>query len=191
MRLLLANSWWSLVIRGVVAIVLGLVTFAWPGITLSALVLLFGAYALIDGVVNIVGAWRAAEAHERWIALLIEGFAGIAAAVVTILWPAITALALVYVIGAWALVTGIFEIVAAVRLRKYIKHEWLLALSGIASVLFGFLLFIFPLAGALAIALWVGVYAVVFGSLLIGLGFRLRSLSRTLDFGSPLAAPSR
>src|SRR2546421_11530357 len=108
-----------------VAILVGLVTFAWPEITLSALVLLFGAYALIDGVVNIAGAWRAAEARERWGALVFEGFAGIGVAVVTVLWPAISALALVYIVAAWALVTGAFEIAAAVRLRKYITGEWL------------------------------------------------------------------
>jgi uncharacterized membrane protein HdeD (DUF308 family) len=165
MRIILATNWWSLVIRGIVAILLGIVTFAWPGITLTALVFLFGAYALLDGVVSLVGVVRAAQAHERWGALLIEGFAGIAAAIVTVLWPPLTALALVYVIGAWAVVTGIFEMVAAVRLRKYIAGEWLLALTGIASLLFGILIMIAPIAGALVIALWVGAYAMVFGVL--------------------------
>src|SRR6202011_3362911 len=104
MTILLANSWWSLMIRGLVAVLVGLVTFAWPGITLSALVLLFGAYALIDGILGITGALRASKAHERWGALLIEGIAGILAAIVTIVWPAITALTLVYVIAAWAVI---------------------------------------------------------------------------------------
>ena len=120
MEVALARNWWSLVIRGFVAIALGIVTFAWPGITIGALVLLFGAYALIDGVVSIVGAWKAARAHERWGALIFEGIVGIAAAVVTAIIPGLTAIALVYLIAAWALVTGALEIVAAVRLRQYI-----------------------------------------------------------------------
>ena len=105
MEVALARNWWSLVIRGLVAIVFGIVTFAWPGITLGALMLLFGAYALLDGVISIVGAWKAARAHERWGALILEGIVCIAAAAVTALFPGITALALVYLIAAWALVT--------------------------------------------------------------------------------------
>lgn len=192
MRTLLANSWWSLALRGLLAIIVGVLTFVWPGITLFALVMLFGAYALVDGVLNIAGAWRAAERHERWMPLLLEGFIGIAAGIVTAFWPAITALSLVFVIAAWALVTGGLEIVAAVRLRKYITGEWLLALAGIASILFGGLLAIFPVAGALAIALWVGVYMFVFGIILLLLGFRLRGLAREYGYtGTPAHAPSR
>jgi uncharacterized membrane protein HdeD (DUF308 family) len=192
MRTLLVTSWWSLVLRGIIAIIAGLVTFVLPGITFAALVILFGAYALLDGILNIVGAWRAAERHERWVALLLEGFVGIGAAAVTALWPAITALALVIIIAAWALVTGALELAAAVRLRKYITGEWLLALSGVASIIFGLLLAVFPYAGALAIALWIGVYFVIFGVLMISLGLRLRGLARHLGFaGSPAHAPGR
>ena len=146
MTIVLARNWWSLVLRGVIAILVGIVTFVWPGITVGALVLLFGAYALLDGVLSLVGAWRASRAHERWGALVLEGIAGIVAAAITILWPAITAIALVYVIAAWALVTGVFEIAAAVRLRQVITGEWLLILSGIASIIFGFLAIVLPLA---------------------------------------------
>ncbi len=184
MPILLAKNWWSLVIRGLVAILFGLITFAWPGITLAALVLLFGAYALIDGIVSLVGVFRASRAHERWGALLLEGLAGIIAGLVTFFWPAITALALVYVIAAWALVTGVFEIAAAIRLRKYITGEWLLVLSGVVSVILGLLFIIAPLAGALAIALWVGIYAVIFGGLLVALGLRLRSIGHTFGTGT-------
>ena len=192
MRTLLANSWWSLALRGLLAILVGVVTFVWPGITLYALVVLFGAYALVDGFLNIAGAWRAAERHERWIPLLLEGFIGIAAAILTAIWPAITALSLVFVVAAWALLTGVLEIVAAVRLRKYISGEWLLALSGIASIVFGGLLAIFPLAGAVALALWVGVYMFVFGIILVLLGFRLRGHAREYGYGgAPAHAPSR
>jgi uncharacterized membrane protein HdeD (DUF308 family) len=180
MKLVLAENWWSLAIRGLVALIVGAIAFVWPGITLAALVILFGAYALIDGVVSLAGAWRASRAHERWGVLLLEGIAGIVAAVIAILWPGITAYALVVLIAAWALVTGAFEIAAAVRLRKHISGEWLLALSGVVSILFGFLIIAFPLAGALAIAYMVGIYAFVFGLLLLALGFRLRSWSKGL-----------
>jgi uncharacterized membrane protein HdeD (DUF308 family) len=178
----LANNWWSPVVRGLVAILLGIITLAWPAITLSGLVLLFGAYALLDGIFNIVGAWRASKAHERWGVLVFEGIAGIIAAVVTFAWPAITALALVFIVAAWAIVTGIFEIVAAVRLRKYIKGEWLLILGGVASVVFGILLSLSPLLGALVFAIWLGVYALIFGGMLVGLGLRLRTWSQGQGF---------
>jgi uncharacterized membrane protein HdeD (DUF308 family) len=190
MNVALARNWWALVMRGIVAILLGIVTFAWPGITLAALVLLYGAYALVDGVMAIIGAVRAVQAHERWGALLIEGIAGIVAAAVTIMWPGITALALVIVIASWAIVTGIFELVAAVRLRKHVTGEWLLALGGIASIVFGVLIIMAPLAGALVIALWVGAYTLVFGVLMVALGFRLRSWGRTPHAGPSVAVPA-
>ena len=167
-------------IRGILGIVVGLMTFLWPGITLMALVFLFAGYALVDGAVSLAGAVHAAQAHERWGALLIEGLLGIGAAVITILWPAITALSLVLVIAAWAILTGIAEVVAAVRLRRYISGEWLLALSGIASIVFGVLMAAVPLAGALVIAIWFGAYALVFGVMLMVLGFRLRTWERAL-----------
>ncbi len=191
MEVALARNWWSLVIRGLAAIALGIVAFAWPGITVAALVLLFGAYALVDGVVSIVGAWKAARAHERWGALIFEGIAGIITAAITAIFPGLTALALVYLIAAWALVTGALEIVAAVRLRHYVAHEWLLALGGVASLIFGFLAILLPLAGAVAIALGIGIYALVFGVLLIGLGFRLRSWTRTPHAGQTFPLPAR
>jgi len=190
MHIVLARNWWSLIIRGIAAILLGVVTFAWPGITLAALVLLYGAYALVDGVMAIIGAVRAVQSHERWGALLIEGIAGIVAAAITVAWPGITALALVFVIAAWAIVTGVFELVAAVRLRKYVTGEWLLALGGIASIAFGVLIIIAPLAGALVIALWVGAYTLVFGVLMIALGFRLRSWGKTPHAGPSVAIPA-
>lgn len=192
MKTSLVSSWWSLVLRGLIAILAGVVTFVWPGITLFALVILFGAYAFADGVLNIAGAWRAAERHERWIPLLLEGFIGIAAGILTAIWPAITTLSLVFLVAAWALVTGVLEMVAAVRLRRYISGEWLLALSGIASIIFGGILAIFPLAGAVSIALWVGAYMFVFGIILVVLGFRLRGHARGYEYGGATAhAPSR
>jgi uncharacterized membrane protein HdeD (DUF308 family) len=188
MPLALAENWWSLVIRGLVALTVGVVALVWPGITLAALVILFGAYALIDGVVSLVGARKASQAHERWGALVLEGVAGIVASLVAIFWPGITVFALV--ITAWAVVTGAFEIAAAVRLRKRISGEWLLVLSGVVSILFGFVLFAFPLAGALTIAYMVGIYAFVFGGLLMALGFRLRNWSKGTNPSTPaMTAP--
>lgn len=178
MHLVLVRNWWSLVIRGAVGILMGLLTFLWPGVTLAAMVILFGAYSLVDGVFTLLSAVKAAQAHERWIALVLSGLVGIAAGVVTFGWPAITAVALVFVIAAWAIITGILEIVAALRLRRHIEGEWLLGLIGIASLLFGVLLTIAPLAGALVIAIWVGAYALVSGVLLVSLGLRLRSWGR-------------
>jgi uncharacterized membrane protein HdeD (DUF308 family) len=174
MNFALARNWWSLVARGVLGILLGVVAFVWPGVTIGALVLLFGAYALIDGVVSLAGALRAAEAHERWGALLLEGIMGVLAAAATILWPAITTLVLVYIIAAWAIITGVAEIAAAIRLRRHVAGEWLLGLAGVVSVVFGLLIAAVPVAGALAIAFWFGAYAFIFGIVLLTLGFRLR-----------------
>jgi uncharacterized membrane protein HdeD (DUF308 family) len=185
MRHALIRNWWSLVLRGIVAILLGVITFVWPGITLAGLVILFGAYALVDGIMSIVGAIRASRVDEPRGFLVLEGIVGIGAAVATMLWPAITALALVYIVAAWAIVTGGLEIAAAIELRRHIRGEWLLALGGIASVVFGVLVMMAPLAGALVIALWIGAYAFVFGALMIALGFRLRSYDRTGLAGRP------
>jgi uncharacterized membrane protein HdeD (DUF308 family) len=190
MTFVLAENWWSLLIRGLVGIIFAFLTFVWPAITLGAVVLLFGAYALIDGVVSIMGARKAARSHDRWGVLVLEGVAGIAAAAITVLWPSITAFALVYIIAAWMLVTGFFEIAAAIRLRKHISGEWLLAVSGIASILFGVLMIGFPLVGALAIAYMVGFYCLTFGMLMIALGFRLRGFSKSVPGTiSPTAVP--
>jgi len=184
MQLTLAKNWWSLVLRGLLGVVLGIVTFMWPRITLTALVFLFAGYALLNGALSLAGALRAAEAGDRWGALLFEGIVGILAAFLTALWPAITALVLVFVIAAWAIIAGIAEIAAAIRLRRHIRGEWLLALTGIASVLFGVLLAAMPLAGALVIALWVGAYLLITGVTQVALGLRLRHWSHDSHAGS-------
>jgi uncharacterized membrane protein HdeD (DUF308 family) len=190
MNFSLAKNWWSLVIRGFLGILVGILTFFWPGITLIALVFLFAGYALVDGVVSVVGAIRAIANRDRWGALLFEGIVGIGAAVITVLWPGITLLSLVLVIAAWAIVTGIAEIVAAVRLRRHISGEWLLLVAGIASVVFGVLVALLPAVGALVIALWFGAYALVFGAILVALGFRLHSLERRVMPGGGIPAPA-
>ncbi len=173
----LTRNWWAVVLRGVVAIIFGLFALFLPGITLTALVLLFGAYALVDGVFAIVSAIRG-QAGRSWWELAIEGIAGIAAGVIALVWPGITALALLFVIAAWAIVTGVLEVVAAIRLRQRIEREWLLALAGIASILFGVVLIIAPVPGALAVLWLIGIYAILFGALLVALGLKLRSLGR-------------
>jgi len=165
-----------LIIRGVVGLVFGIVAFAWPGVTIAALVIIFGAYAIVDGVTNLVHGLTKTPTHGRSVAMALQGVVGIAAGILTFIWPGVTALALVFFIGAWAIVTGVLEIAAAIRLRKAIKGEWMLALSGLLSIVFGGLVLAFPGAGAVGIAWVLGVYAAAAGMLLIALGIRLRSV---------------
>lgn len=169
----IAPRWWALVIRGLAAIAFGVVALVRPGAGLLALVVLWGAYAIVDGVFSIVLAIRGAKIVPGWGWLLAEGIVGVAAGVVTFLWPGITALALLVVIAAWAILTGIAEIATAIQLRKVLKGEWMLVLSGILSIAFGVLAAMMPGAGALAVTYTIGIYAILFGALLIGLGVRL------------------
>lgn len=174
----LSRNWWAVLLRGLAGVLLGIITFIAPAISLTALVLVFGAYAFADGVLAIATSIRS-RGTDRWWVMLIEGVIGVAAGLVTLIWPGITAFTLLFIIAAWALITGIFEIVAAVRLRKVMKGEWMLALSGVLSIVFGVLLLIFPGAGALAVILWIGAYALVFGALFVALGLKLRSWGRS------------
>ena len=169
----MSKAWGSLVVRGILAILFGVLTLAIPGISLMVLVALFGAYAFVDGIFSLVAAYRATP-EERWGVWVLEGLAGIAAGVVTFFWPSITALALLFIIAAWALVTGVLELAAAVKLRRQIHGEWLLGLSGVLSVLFGLLLLSNPGAGILALVWLVGVYAIAFGVVMLVLARRLR-----------------
>jgi uncharacterized membrane protein HdeD (DUF308 family) len=182
----LIRNWWAVGLRGLFALLFGGIVFFWPGISLLALVFLFGFYVLADGLFAIVSAIRAADRHKRWWPLLLEGIAGIAAGIMAFLWPGITALVLLYLIAAWAIITGLFEIVAAVQLRKEIQGEWLLALGGIASVVFGVLLVVFPGAGALAVVWLIGAYSTLFGILLMILAVRLYQ-RRGRQSGEPTA----
>lgn len=173
----LARHWWALALRGALAILFGVIAFLLPGITLYVLVLFFGAYALLDGICALVAAFRFGSRDERWWPLVIEGVCGIVAGVLTFLWPSITAVALIYLIAVWAILTGILEIAAAVHLRKVIEGEWLLGLTGVLSVLLGIFLILMPGAGLLAWIWMVGAYALLFGILLLVLAFRLRGLA--------------
>jgi uncharacterized membrane protein HdeD (DUF308 family) len=169
---LLARYWWALALRGAFAVLFGLLTLFIPGITLLALVLLFGVYALLDGIFDIISAIRSPSHH--W-AFVLEGIVGIAVGILTLIWPGITGLVLLYLIGFWSIFTGVLEIVAGIRLRQVIANELLLILMGVLSLLFGLFIIIFPGAGALAIAFWIAAYALLFGIMLIALAFRLRS----------------
>jgi uncharacterized membrane protein HdeD (DUF308 family) len=164
-----------LIIRGIVGVVFGLVAFAWPGVTIAALVVIFAMYAIIDGATNLMlGLSRRPGLGRSWWTA-IQGIVGIVAGVLAFVWPGVTALALVIFIGAWAIVTGLFEIAAAIKLRKEIRGEWMLALSGLLSLVFGVLVFAFPGAGAVGIAWVLAAYAMAGGIILIALGVRLRS----------------
>jgi uncharacterized membrane protein HdeD (DUF308 family) len=166
----LADRWWAIGLRGVAGILLGIAAFAWPGITLFVLVILFGAYALVDGVFALV----AGALGRSWL-LILEGVLGVVAGIIALVWPGITAIALLFVVAAWALLTGVAELAAAIRLRRLIRNEWLLVIGGAASVVFGILLVVNPRAGLLALVWLVGAYALVFGVILVGLAYRLRS----------------
>src|SRR5689334_7495127 len=149
MLYILARNWWALALRGLAAVAFGIMVFIWPAITLLVLVVLFGAYAFVDGIFAILAAVRAAGRQQQWGAMLIEGVIGILVAGLALFWPGLTVLALLYLIATWSMLTGIFEIAAAIRLRREIIGEWLLALGGAASILFGLLLVVLPGAGAL------------------------------------------
>ncbi len=168
----LGQKWWTLVLRGIAAVIFGILAFAWPGLTYIVLMLLFGAYALVDGVFALIGAFRTGGG-QRW-ALALEGVVGVLAGLVTLFWTGAAAIALLFVIAAWAILTGVLETIAAIRLREEIEHEWLLLLGGLLSVLFGIFIAIQPAAGLLAVTWMIGAYGVVFGILLIALGIRMR-----------------
>ncbi len=185
MNVILAKNWWSLLIRGLLALALGLIALVAQGITMSELALAFFGYAMIDGLVGLAGALRAAEAHQRWTSLLLEAAASITAAIVAVALPLEPYFGLLYVIAAWALTTGVFEIFSAVRLRKDIPGEWLMALSGAASLFLGVLMVSLPLESASTIALWAGVYGLAFGALLIGLALSLRSWALSQALSTP------
>jgi len=167
-------SWWLLALRGVAAVAFGVLAFVWPGITLLTLVFLFGAYALVNGILSLVAAFKAPKGTANKGSLIFLGLLSIAAGLFTFLIPGITALGLVILIAAWAIANGVTEIVAAIKLRKVITNEWLLVLAGVASIVFGILLLLQPGVGALALIWWIGAWAIFMGVLLIILAFKIR-----------------
>lgn len=184
----LSGNWGWVVLRGVVSILFGVLALARPGITLGALVLLFGAYALVDGFFMIGWGIVNGQGGARWT-LILGGLLGIAAGVVTFLMPGITALSLLAVIAVWAIVTGAAMTVTAFRLRKEIKGEWRLVLAGLLAVALGVILLAAPGAGALAMVIWIGMYAIAAGVLQVIVGFQIRSWGRRIDHAKLAARP--
>jgi uncharacterized membrane protein HdeD (DUF308 family) len=179
----LARNWWAIALRGVAAILFGVLTVIWPGLSLAVLVILFGIYTLLEGIFNVIAAVRLRQGERRWLALLLEGLVSVAVGAVTLVLPDLTALALIFLIAAWAILTGVLEIVAAVRLHRLVRGGGWLALSGMLSLVFGVLVACFPGAGALSLLLWVAAYSIVFGAVLLLLAFRLRSLRAAVPGG--------
>ena len=172
----LARNWWLLALRGVIGILFGIGAFVWPGSTLAALVLVFGAYVFVDGIFAVVAGIGMRRQIDRWWLIVLEGVAGIILGLLTFRSPDTTALVLVTFIAAWSIVTGVLEIVTAVRIRAMIANEWLMILSGVVSIIFGILLIVQPGAGAISIVWLLGAYALLFGILTLMLAFRLRGL---------------
>ena len=173
----LGRVWWLFLLRGIAAILFGVAAFVWPAPTLTILIFLFGAFVLVDGVFGLVHAIRYRRQLRRWGLLALEGVLGIAIGALTFSAPGITAFALLMLIAAWAIVTGVLQIVAAFRLRKEIQGEWLMGLMGLLSVAFGLLLVAQPGAGALAVAWIIATYAFIFGVLLVMMAFKVRKFS--------------
>lgn len=169
----LARNWWLVLLRGICAIIFGLLTFIWPAGTLLTLVLLYGAYAFVDGVFALGAAFMGGGPAPRWW-LVVVGVLGIAAGLATFFWPGMTTLVLLFFIAGWAIAIGVMQIVGAIQLRKEIDNEWMLAASGIISVVFGFVLIAQPATGALSLVLVIGCYAVLYGILLMSFALRLR-----------------
>ena len=175
-RKLARRYWWQLIIRGIIAIIFGILAFAWPGITLAILIIFFGAWVLVDGIFSVAAAVEERQTYGRWWVLLLWGIVGIVIGILTFILPGATALVLFTLIAIWAIVTGIIEISAAIWLSRAIKGEWLLALAGVISIIFGAIMFIEPRAFALAVVYLIAAYAIIFGILLLLRSIVVRSL---------------
>lgn len=181
----LAERWWAFAVRGIAAVLFGVLTWVMPAASLLGLVFVWGTFAVVDGGFAIAAAVRSGRAGGRWGWFLFEGLASLAAGVLTFAWPGITALVLLYTIAGWAVVSGIAQVGAAIRLRRVIEGEWLLGLTGVLSIGFGALMIARPLAGALTVAWMIGAYAVVLGVLLVALGVKLRHFAHPHDRSIP------
>ena len=171
---LLARNWWLFLLRGVAALIFGVLSLIWPGISLATLILFFGAYALVDGAFALTAAIVGrGNAEIRWWLVLV-GLIGIGIGIVTFLWPSLTALTLLYFIAGWVIATGVLQIIGAIELRNAIEDEWWLILDGALSVLFGIFLFIMPGAGALALIWLIALFAIAYGILMIGFAFKVK-----------------
>lgn len=183
----LAESWWAVGLRGIFGILFGLICLLTPGLAVEVFVILFAAYMLVDGVFAIVAGIKAARNGERWGLLILEGIVDLAAGFVAVLWPAITLIALIWIVALWAVVSGALMLGAAFSLN--LDHgRWWLALGGIASLIFGVLLVIQPLIGAVVLTIWIGAYALVFGIFLLILAFQLHSRNEEREQKAPAGA---
>jgi uncharacterized membrane protein HdeD (DUF308 family) len=186
----IANRWWAVVVRGVAAVLFGVLTFAAPRTTLLAITILFGIYAIVDGAFDMAFAWRRAHEGRRWAWLVFEGLVGIVVGIAALAWTQITVMAFIWLLAIWAVVTGVAEIFAAIRLRRHIRGEWMMATGGVLSIALGVVLLLFPRAGALVLMSIIGAYALLFGLVLIALGVRLRAWRGTAEPTAPAAIPS-
>jgi uncharacterized membrane protein HdeD (DUF308 family) len=173
----LARNWWVVAVRGLLAILFGLVAFFWPGFVWLVIVFTFAIYAIVDGVMALIAAFGPEWRSTLWWPLVVEALVGIGAGVLASVWPAITELALLYVIALWALATGVFQVIAAMRLRQFVPNEWLLGIRGALSIVLGLGLAFMPLAGLVAVAWWIGACSIAFGGLFLRLAVRLRQFS--------------
>ncbi|GAA3551912.1 HdeD family acid-resistance protein [Nonomuraea rosea] len=171
----LSRSWWLLLLRGLLAIIFGILALIWPGITLLVLVIFFGAYALVGGIFASIAGFRHGARSRAW--LITSGIIGILAGIAALVWPGITSLALLYLVAFWAIFTGIAEIVAGVQLRKVIDNEWMFIVGGVLSVIFGVLLLIWPAAGMLSLVWLIGVFAILYGIAMIALSLRVKNFT--------------
>lgn len=170
----LAQNWGAVALRGVLALTFGIVTLAAPVVSLLAIVLTFSAYAAVDGGLTLISAFGSRTPCKPWWIVALHGLFGTAIAMFTLAYPGITIVVLMYLIAAWSVASGIFSVIAAIRLRKSIQNEWLLAATGVIAIALGVVLAMYPVQGTLAFVLWVGIYALISGVLLIGLSMRLR-----------------
>lgn len=175
-----SRSAWVLTLRGILAIVLGLASFFWPVATLMVLLVAFGVYAIADGVVSLI--WSVSRKQGFSVGAFLIGLAGIVAGIIAFAWPAVTAMALMYIIAMWAIIRGFFEFVASIEFRELFRSSWLIALSGAVSVIFGTVMIVWPEAGVLAMLWLIGSYAIIYGVLAIALGVQLRSTPGPADF---------
>jgi len=174
-RQVTSHNWGMLALRGLLAIAFGLVALFLPGIALLAFIIVFAVYAIFDGALAISAAIRGRATLPRWGWVLFEGIVSVAAGILAFFYPGITALVLLYIVAAWAILTGVLQIIAAITLREQISYEWLLGLAGVLSIVFGIVLFLFPGAGLLSLLWMVGIYSIIFGALYIIRAFQLRS----------------
>ena len=174
MTALLARNWWAVLLRGLIAVAIGIFTLWMPQVSLASLVLVFAAYMLADGILGIIAAVRAARRHERWGWLVLEGLLDLGAGVAAFAWPGLTIIIFVALIAAWAIVSGGTMALAALKFTRR-DGRWLMGLAGVLSIIWGVLLAFAPITGALVLTLWIGAYALLFGIVLIALAFRLRS----------------